>query len=397
MTTAADPCHHAHACSLVARCNGEDPIGCAICHDRYLIVEVPLPWASDVTASRGFPAGLGEVLARAEERDLNLRFLAITPDPEYSQPGATRVIHLRRPSGPFATYERDEYVVPSSALVGLAEALLERPEELARFEHDRQERPGVRDLLVCTHGTHDGCCATLGYPLYRLLRREYALAAGGDLRVWRVSHFGGHRFAPTLLDAPEMRYWGRLDAEGVDRLVRRDGPLPDLQRCYRGWAGLRSFFEVVAEREIFAREGWVWLDYDKVGEVLDGSDPVVYPVFEDTEYRAEVRIRFSSRDGRVAGSYEAMVVPSGVIVKTKGECGADELRDVRLYHVTRLVKVIERDDRRFDAATCSGRRSRASAGPSSSRITSPNGTLAPVPTPLPSTGSGEGPEQIRQP
>ncbi len=191
--------------------------------------------------------------------------------------------------------------------------LLERPEERPRFARYRQQTAHVRDLLVCTHGTHDGCCATFGYPVYCLLRHEHAPATDGQLRVWRVSHFGGHRFAPTLIDLPEGRYWGRLDAEAVARPVRRDGALSDLRRHYRGWSGLGSFFEALVEGAIFEREGWAWTSYLVSGEIDGVCKPGLYLVFDEADYRADVR------------------------VKSKGTCDQEGFDDVNLYHVTRLV------------------------------------------------------------
>ena len=56
--------------------------------------------------------------------------------------------------------------------------------------------------MVCTHGNIDAACARFGYPIYQQLRQNYATQS---LRVWRCSHFGGHQFAPTLIDFPSGR------------------------------------------------------------------------------------------------------------------------------------------------------------------------------------------------
>ena len=58
-------------------------------------------------------------------------------------------------------------------------------------------RGRVTDVLVCTHGTRDTCCGSLGTRLWR------DLDAGGAT-VRRTSHTGGHRFAPT---AVTFRWW----------------------------------------------------------------------------------------------------------------------------------------------------------------------------------------------
>lgn len=64
--------------------------------------------------------------------------------------------------------------------------------------HDRTEPL----FLVCTNGRRDPCCARLGLPLYRAMRREYGTS------VWETAHIGGHRFAPTLVALPSGAVYG---------------------------------------------------------------------------------------------------------------------------------------------------------------------------------------------
>ncbi len=104
MTACVEQCDVQQMCSLVSRKGGEDPIGTAGSYERYLLVEIPTPWQRDASQSRAVSPELREVLAEAERRGLGLRFLALVPDEEMSPPGHTRVIHLRRPPAPFATY-----------------------------------------------------------------------------------------------------------------------------------------------------------------------------------------------------------------------------------------------------------------------------------------------------
>ena len=68
-------------------------------------------------------------------------------------------------------------------------------------------------LLVCTNGTRDVCCAVEGRPV--------ALGAGGRHpgRVWEVTHTSGHRFAPTAVLLPAGTLHGRLDVDGASALL----------------------------------------------------------------------------------------------------------------------------------------------------------------------------------
>ena len=126
------------------------------------------------------------------------------PDREYSRKGHTRCLFLRRPAGPFAVYEKEDFLAPNGELVAVIEALLQGWGGHLPFERYRQNTACVRDMVVCTHGSRDVCCGKFGHPVYDTLRRRYD-AARWKVRVWRSSHIGGHRFVPTLIDYPEAR------------------------------------------------------------------------------------------------------------------------------------------------------------------------------------------------
>jgi hypothetical protein len=330
-------------CAVFTRASGEDPIGTASPSSRFLFVEVPLPWPHKVWAAKRVPPGVVEALEQSKARGLDLKPRAIAPDPEYSRPGFTRVLHFRRLEGAFTTFFRDEFLVPRNQAAPLLEALLSGPAtDRQRFEQFRADSSSGRDLLVCTHGAEDACCGTFGFPLYRSLRQHYAAQSDGHLRVWRVSHIGGHRFAPTMLDFPLGPCWAHLDAETLDMVVRRQGPVERLRCHYRGLSGW-DFFEQVAEREAFLQEGWAWTDYTKAGQVLtlEGQAPgppdlMADPVFDDAPPRhVEARITYQAPDGST-GSYEATIEFSGRM-SGRGDCGRPPW-ERNIYRVSRLEK-----------------------------------------------------------
>ena len=315
------------ACAI-SRANGENPAGTGTPFTGYLLVEVAPPWKYDVGESRRFPEGLWEAVKGGWEAGVIEKFTAIMPDREYSREGHTSAILLRRPADPFfAFYQKEEYSVPEGELVPLVEAL-SGPEGPSRFARYGEDTSDVREVLVCTHGSHDVCCGRFGHPLYKELRQEYAAASEGRLRVWRTSHLGGHRFAPNLIDLPEGRYWGRMRPEDLENFVTRNGSASDLREFYRGWAGLSGEFEQIAEGEAFAREGWGWAEYPKAGEVIE--------VDEDGE-RAEVRIEYRTPDG-ASGAYEVTVEATGSVM-TQLNSGTEALQEARQYGVSRLERV----------------------------------------------------------
>lgn len=323
----------AHFCSVVSKTNGEDPIGSAGNYDQWFVLETPPPWIEEFW--REIPA-LQPMLAVAKQRmerdGLKMRPFAIASDREYSQnipQGWMRLIHYRRPGLFFARFEKQEYILPKEQVSNLAIALLNNnQQQLAAFQKFRQETNHIRDLLVCTHGNVDVACSRFGYPIYKQLRSEYAPASPDNLRVWQCSHFGGHRFAPTLIDLPEGRYWGHLEPGMLDTLVWQQGDVGTLRSFYRGWAGLTQI-EQIAECEIWMQEGWSWLNYQKKGKILDMDR-------ENREW-ADIQLDFTDSQQNISGQYTARVEVSHT-VDTMGESGDEQTTHLKQYQVRHLVK-----------------------------------------------------------
>ncbi|MUL36500.1 sucrase ferredoxin [Gloeocapsopsis dulcis] len=318
-------------CSEISQANGEDPIGSANNAEQCFIIEAAQPWPDNIWMEPDpIPQDVLNPLKFIWENGGSIRPLAIAPDKEYSHPDYTRVFYYRRPAKFFAQFEKHEFIVPHALLGSLALALLKNPEEIPNFEQYRQQTNHIRELFVCNHGNVDAACSRFGYPLYQKLRSEYAAANNNNLRFWRCSHFGGHEFAPTLVDLPQGQYWGHLKPEILDLLILRNGSVKELYPYYRGRASL-SFFEQIAEREIWMLEGWRWLEYHKAGQVL-ASDEI-------NQEWADVRIDFTTADGNISSAYQARVEVKGSVM-TAWKSGANPtLEEVKQYHVTSLVKL----------------------------------------------------------
>ena len=80
----------------------------------------------------------------------------------------------------------------------------------ARYEVHLTTEP---QLLVCTNGKRDVCCALQGVALLRALAAELGTA------VWETTHLGGHRFAPTLLTVPDGVNYGRINPQDVPQFL----------------------------------------------------------------------------------------------------------------------------------------------------------------------------------
>jgi hypothetical protein len=261
-------------CSSFNREIGVDPIGSAGAYDTFVLVEQPLPWPRDVS-EHSLLGGIGSIAEKWAPGRLRIQAI-LNPDTVDSE---RHLIVYRRNNGPFISYKRDEVVGGPSDLEDLAQDILRTPVSTETKSLDDRDV----DLLICTHGTRDRCCGSFGTRLWRDAR------PGPNVRMWRTSHTGGHRFAPTALLLPSGQYWAYLDDRLLDLILNRSCPVSDVAPYYRGCAAFPSPAAQAAEREAFGRVGWEWLDWSRWSEAVTD---------------ARVRIHFESPTGR-KGTYEA--------------------------------------------------------------------------------------------
>ncbi len=204
-------------CASAAEARREDVAGTASRIDRWLLVEAPGPWG-----------------ARALPQSRGVADAALLPLQQRAKAAHARTLLVRRPGDGVPSGDRRQVFVADSrpgherlltTVVRLGElASLELPYEGPAVGWE----PVAALVGVCTHGTHDVCCALRGRPVAAALARTHP-----DL-TWEISHVGGDRFAANALVLPGGHYLGQLTAEGapdvVDRLLAGERPDP----CYRG-------------------------------------------------------------------------------------------------------------------------------------------------------------------
>lgn len=267
-------------CSLHARSTGENVIGTGREVERFLFIEVPRPWNQNILQTDHFPEVLFEIYQESlREGSFDGKFLGIRPDVERSTESETRLIHGWRPEGPASRYEKRSYHVPDDQLEEAVSVLLLDPDRQQELEEYREGCPDTREIMVCTHGERDPCCGDFGRPIYTALRHHYGRT---NHRTWEVSHIGGHRFCPNIIELPGGRYWGRLTLDDLDHFVYQSDAFRDISSKYRGWCFLGSP-EQVFEKTLFEREGWDWRLYLKEFEILETTEDPAWIIRVDVQ------------------------------------------------------------------------------------------------------------------
>jgi hypothetical protein len=157
--------------------------------------------------------------------------------------------------------------------VQLCSALLHSDEvAVARFSMYRDDPPpGTADLLLCTHGTRDICCGGSGTSLFGEAVSALDAQPVAGFRVWRSTHAGGHRFAPTGMSFPEGVSWSHLDLDSLLGIARREPVGEALAGHVRGAVCVNGPHAQVADREGFVMYGWDWFGASREVTVVPGS------------------------------------------------------------------------------------------------------------------------------
>lgn len=246
---------------------GVDPAGTAFAAQLVVVIEVPLPWPKPVNEH---PIMTGP-MALMRGGAIPTRVLAAVAKTEVSD-GMVFVVAYRQLAGS-ATMSRTSFELPEAEVTSHVARLVsgDEPNELAMVaSHIDKAGPAV---MICTQGSHDVCCGELGDALAIETEDRF-----GEVEVFRVSHTGGHRFAPTALTLPDGRMWAYLSADDLAKIFGRSGPPVDVADKCRGWIGAARGAAQTAERAVFAAEPWAWDDLDRSVEVLEG------PTLEKTHW-----------------------------------------------------------------------------------------------------------------
>lgn len=238
----------------------EAPIGSASAFTRAFLFEIPLPWTRVPLDTPQIPQEIKAAIEHFQAEQGKASVYLLAPDPSYAVDGA-RLIDIQVVDG---VMNKREIIASDGDLASVVNALANN-EPLPKSA--TIDPTPWRDIAVCTHGSRDACCASFGAPMY--LKMHTAAKSLPNTRVWRCSHLGGHRFAPTMLDLPSGRSWGLVDDAAARGILLGDGDPADLVPHYRGWVGHKAPELQMLEAHIFTHIGWSWTEYAQHGEILE--------------------------------------------------------------------------------------------------------------------------------
>lgn len=308
-------------CSDHSREIGENVIGSATPYDTYILVECPPPWTTEAFNSKWVPNNLKSLVEEVKRAKLSVRFLLIANDESHRVEQTTLLIYQKQ-KGLIQSYRKHEFKLANIEQVAVFVKNFLRG-NIAEYE---KQTSITRDILVCTHGSHDKCCARYGNPFYFYAQNTIAQLGWENVRIWRSSHIGGHRFAPTIIDLPDGRYYGFLDQDLFKSILTRTGDIQCLNKAYRGWGILPIPLQIL-EKELIFHYGWDWFNYKVAGKILEQS-------LDNNTVLAE--LTFEKTTGALYTCQAKLVKDEAKTLEIKSSCNAKQASVMVNYTVASL-------------------------------------------------------------
>ena len=277
-------------CSGFSAFSGESLFGTAPIWDGCICIEIPLPWEPDILFSDFFRRHfLSEELNQYSKDFPRFRIIGITSDSSTPENGI-RVLSFQNDGHKSV---KTSYAFPEEEFRSRLLSLINNG-DCKSIKPFMESSDGAQDYLVCTHGNRDVCCGFWGYQLYKQLADNYS---SPSVRIWRASHIGGHKFAPTVVSLDDARFWVRVEAKSFAHVIHREKKMETINPMYRGKATCRSFQEQLIEKEFFSMFAWD-LDHKQL-EIQLSKDDVLGAEYTvsliDTKHYDNVCTRYQVR------------------------------------------------------------------------------------------------------
>lgn len=265
--------------AVVSTTQSASLVGTAVPAETFVLLEVPHPWDKPALLSQGVPESLRQVIKPLLDSATKIRFHLIANEQTPTQAQCRMLVFQqehgllsaqgRSASGGRLSNRYTAWETQVASPAAMAPALNDFFKYPAQREHKTGwHRSEQRHLMICTHASHNECCGVYGYPFYEAaIAHIQQLGLAQQIQPWQITHIGGHRFAPTLIDFPQGRYYGNLNETSLSALLRQQGDVSPLLDAYRGWSLLPKPLQIL-EAELLQQYGWRWFEAAVTGRIL---------------------------------------------------------------------------------------------------------------------------------
>jgi len=259
------------SCTDYSCAAGEQLAGSVKSVDLWLLIEYRERWDREVISA--FPETTRQELSALRSRIPRLR-LALIRQP-------------RRTSGPLSIF----WAFAREHQPQLYRAEFTSHEELRLGTDPVYGQTSEKLFAVCTHGTHDLCCARLGNKIYSEM-------SSLSNNVWQISHIGGCRFAPNVVCLPHGIVYGRVEPADCAAIVSRyqdDALFPLKLR------GRSCYAKPVQAAEQFLRTAKHWTALDaltvaRIEESQPGHWSITFLADDSCAYRVSLVVEDGQAD-----------------------------------------------------------------------------------------------------
>jgi len=260
---------------------------------RWLFLEYRGPWGPKVVPYSSLSRGVKDYLQLLTENIPQLKVLFIKRPERKSTQGLKLFLFDSGNTPRLAEID----------LVGHEDLLKVNVEAFFSAEPDTFTISDKELYLICTNGKKDRCCAKFGLPFY------YGLCSRFNESVWQCSHFGGHKYAPTLMHFPSGNCYGRLKLTDIKRFSTGVVAGDNLESIFRGRTGLSK---VAQAAEFYLQEslGKPMGIRFYPSEILEKEDGLFRIQLESEDRRYSVQVR------RIVGPEEISSCNKGIPAPT---------------------------------------------------------------------------------
>ncbi|KAK8850758.1 hypothetical protein IAR55_004678 [Kwoniella newhampshirensis] len=231
------------------------PLPRSLAHRRaLLLLHVPVPpqsWPSHLELSSAL---LATTSAKLKSKGIAVQAMydGTGSRSEFSRQGEKYKARLFWPDGNVKTY--DEFKMETLSSVMLENDLKYQPEgnrSVSRISADE----GVKEILVCTHGSRDCRCSDRGAPLVTALREEVRKRGLTDkVKIGEVAHVGGHKWAANAIILPSLDMISNLTVEHAPSLLSH---VLDPKHGSQMWTHWRGRYGLTEEQQAI-----IWTEVD---------------------------------------------------------------------------------------------------------------------------------------